>query len=537
MKNQFIKYTTFIFSLLLITSCGEEYLEEVPVDFISPDNAYTSLDGFEAGLVALHHIARDEYSRRASSRTLVQIGQTDIYAVGEPGNINNYDFALLTSQGGFAGEPGDVWNWVYGDLLPAANTIISRAKTAEIDWTEEQKNRIMAEAQFFRAYGLFYVSAIFGDVPIVDQEIKEVKLNFTRDPVSSVLEFVINDLTFARQHLPEVQEVDGGISSSAVNHLLAEVYLTVGSYDEAIQAASAVINSGNYELMTERFGTIADQPGDVFYDLFYDGNQNRSSGNLESIWVQQHEFQVQGGGPFGNDLIRAFGPRYWALNDYDGNPGTVVVNDSIGRGVAWFAPTNYFKYDIWESDFDIDMRNSQYNIRRNWYFNNPDSPYFGERVDLSKYAPGQEPDSLIVLYPLVRKGDGINFSDNGRFWQDLARFRLAETYLLRAEAYLMKGELENAAADINVVRARANATPVEAADVDINYLLDERARELTLEENRMRTLNRFGLFVERVDLYNFRATGRIQLHRSLWPIPQDGIDSNSGAEFPQNDGY
>ena len=537
MKNNFIIYLAVLISTMVLASCGEEYLEETPLDFISPNSAYTDLEGFEAGIVALHNLARDEYSRRASSSTLVQIGQTDIYSVGEAGNINNYDFSLLTSESGFLNEPRRVWNWIYGDLLPAANTIISRSKNPDIEWTEDEKNRILAEARFFRAYGLFYVSALFGDVPIVEEEITDVKLDFTRDPVSEVHDFVVDDLRFARQHLPEVQEVDGGLSASAVNHLLTEVYLTMGMYDEAIESASAIIDSDNYQLMTERFGTITDRPGDVFYDMFYDGNQNRSSGNMESIWVQQHEFQVQGGGPFGNDLVRAFGPRYWALNDYEGNPGMTLVNDSIGRGVAWYAPTSYFRYDIWESDFDNDMRNSKYNIRREWIFNNPDSPYFGQKVDLSLYPEGQLPDTLVQIYPLVRKGDGINFSGNGRFWQDLVRFRLAETYLFRAEAYLMKGDPANAATDINVVRARANATPVAPSDVNVEYLLDERARELTLEENRMRTLNRFGVFVERLDQYNFRAKDKVQAHQNLWPIPQGVIDANSGAEFPQNNGY
>jgi len=83
-------------------------------------------------------------------------------------------------------------------------------------------------------------------------------------------------------------------------------------------------------------------------------------------------------------------------------------------------------------------------------------------------------------------------------------FRLSETYLLRAEAYLGKGNLASAADDINVVRGRANAVPVSPGDVNIEYILDERARELHIEEPRTMTLMRLGsdILVSRVRKYN-----------------------------------
>ncbi len=67
-------------------------------------------------------------------------------------------------------------------------------------------------------------------------------------------------------------------------------------HDKAIESGSRVINSGNYQLMTSRFGNYQDQPGDVYSDLFLGGNQNRSSGNLESIYVWQFEEFTEGGG-------------------------------------------------------------------------------------------------------------------------------------------------------------------------------------------------------------------------------------------------
>ena len=115
--------------------------------------------------------------------------------------------------------------------------------------------------------------------------------------------------------------------------------------------------------------------------------------------------------------------------------------------------------------------------------------------------------------------------------------RLAETYLLRSEAYIHKGSLQNAATDINVVRARANAKPVAASDVTLAYLLDERARELTIEEPRRRTLVRLGLLYQRATIHNWDAKATMKPYHELWPIPQKAIDANRGALLDQNPGY
>ena len=133
-------------------------------------------------------------------------------------------------------------------------------------------------------------------------------------------------------------------------------------------------------------------------------------------------------------------------------------------------------------------------------------------------------------------------ADNPAFegnMKDRVKIRLAETYLLLAEAYLQKNDPASAASTINVVRARAKATPVLASQVNIDYLLDERARELLGEEMRRMTLSRFGktVFLDRVKRLNTQSKDVIKDGNELWPIPQEVIDANSGADFPQNIGY
>ena len=97
-----------------------------------------------------------------------------------------------------------------------------------------------------------------------------------------------------------------------------------------------------------------------------------------------------------------------------------------------------------------------------------------------------------------------------------------------------------AAADINAIRNRAHATPVDPVNVDLDYILDERAREVYGEEWRHITLRRMGKLLERVRKYNnnpIYPACNIKDPNILFPIPQSQIDLNIDAVFPQNPGY
>ena len=124
-------------------------------------------------------------------------------------------------------------------------------------------------------------------------------------------------------------------------------------------------------------------------------------------------------------------------------------------------------------------------------------------------------------------------------------FRLAETYLFRAEAHLGLNDKGNAAANINEVRTRAGATPVGTNQFDLDYILDERIRELGIEEKRRLTLMRTGKLYDRVmkcnPFYADPATngdgvGMLEKY-NLWPIPHTAIEANIGAVLEQNPGY
>jgi len=524
----------------IFTSCENNILSERPLSEVSAVNTLNSKAGFEAYLIGLVRNAREEYTQDDVTFFITNFPGTD---VGEDAGEEYFTFRnWATYLTPIRSEVINNWNWAYENMIAQANTIIQHAQDPGLDdiWGDEsEKNRVIAEARFFRGYTYNFLANLYGGVPIVDRVESEPRFDYGRASRNEVYEFAKNDLEFAAEWLPEVVEnnEDGRATSAMANHLLAEVYISLGEYDNAIESASTVINSPNYQLMTERFGDYANEPGDVYSDLHRAGSHRRSSGNLESLYIWQFEHFIQGGGGTrnGNSVIRNIGPFLVRISPPDGFAN--VATDELGRGVGRVRGTNHSIYGIWDDENDI--RNSEYNFRRTFYYNNPQSEYYGEEVIKDNFSME---DSLRSLYPYPRKIEGPPWEDNptsGRINKDVYVYRLAETYLLRAEAYLRSGDSQSAANDINVVRTRSNASPVDAGEVTIDFILDERARELMYEEPRRRTLIRMGKLVERVRKYGLLDGTRetIQDYHNLWPIPQEAIDANFASDLEQNPGY
>lgn len=528
-------FRCFVVGLLAIaiSSCDKDVLEEEPKDFLSPSNTFINKAGFEAGLTALYADARvimlGTSGDRSQKSFQVHYGQgADIgYHIDEKNYITDYtivnsdnDIALL------------FWQQLYS-LIKDANVIISRAEGENAEWvSEEEKNSVVAEAKFFRAFGYRLLVWYYGDVPLVKEEITAEKFDFVRSPASEVIAFILDDLEFASQNLPANNPHGARFSKAAADYLLAETYNSTNEWDKAIAAANRILDDGQYDLMYERFGSMTDKPGDVYWDLFRYGNQDRSTGNTENIFAWQIEYNVDGG--HFNMAERSWGPFLEKLKTPD-NMQAILKDDLLGRPVSFIRISPFVEMDMWD-DFNDDMRNSEYNVQRKFFINNPESAYFGDQI---KSTPENH---IRNMYPYFKKftmpyGHPQGYDTGGNIYNDWYVFRVAGVYLLRAEAYLGKGDRAQAATDINVVRKRAHANPVSVEDVDIDYILDERARELLGEEHRRVTLNRLGKLVERTRLYNPVSGPTIQDFNALLPIPQDEIDANNEAELKQNPGY
>ena len=223
-----------------------------------------------------------------------------------------------------------------------------------------------------------------------------------------------------------------------------------------------------------------------------------------------------------------------------------------GRPIEQVSTFDYAANQIWQykGDWDRDIRNNQYNMKREYYWTNPSSRFYGERM--TEENLGNKEDAFRLELPTFQKlittehhgqftdsqsGEG---HDNGRIYKDWYIMRLAETYLLRAEAYMNAGDLASAAADINAVRERAQATPVTASDVNIDLILDERARELYMEDFRINTLMRLNKLSEYLMKYNpkvIQAGYQLDDHINKLPVPNSEIEANTEGGLIQNPGY
>ena len=552
--------------LISFCSCNEsDFLKEVPSGKYTAENMYKTKEHFDSAVIQMHGDYRSLYYSGNDNEYDFFWG-TDLTHAGQP-NVVRFFSDYPATLDPTAAKVIYHWRGNY-KIIANANTIISRLPDSEL--TEEEQNSIAAEAKFFRALAYRYLVFLYGGVPLVVEEITSSKDDFVRASKEEVLEQIIADLEFAVNYLPDISKVaDGRVSNVAANHLLSEIALAAKNYDLAVKSASAAINNPAMGLMKERFGSRKDEPGDLYWDLFQRGNQNRSSGNKEAIFVIQFELDILGGGQSSTKRTGYLMERFHAPNTplatdpWDkGVIADMLQTTNIGRGAGWLMPTFHFSNVIWydvnnEIDYG-DIRVSEYNFPRGIKYNNPNGPekyqgvYFDINTAENQYClstqgiwsrgaypyqtkcttPNDHPASMIANEKTgeLRSDAGVTYSD----WYDM---RLAETYLLRAEAYLMKGDLSAAAEDINVVRKRAGASLITASDVTIDFILDERLRELGIEEKRRLTLSRMGKLYERTVKYNVYNAPNIREHHQLYPIPQSEIDANVGAVLEQNPGY
>jgi len=571
MKIKFIKIVTIFLSIGLLFGCNEaEFLEEVPLDFFSPETALTNPAGFEAALTDLYAKERALYYGGSDVSYTLNFG-TDQFVHGrfnDPSKekISNYNVSL-----GPQFYPAEFyWDSNY-KIISGANFIIENANLTNTTLTPAQKLRYVSEAKFFRAKAYRDLVYLYGGVPLITTLITVPKNDFVRATREEVLNQMAADFLDAATYLPVIGAVqDGKISNVVAYHYLAETYISLNRPNDAVTAASNVINAGGVSLMTTRFGRRTGVTGkDVYWDLFQKGNQNRASGNREALWVCQFQEDIPGGNLLtterrGNVLERFHSPAVWSISIQAPAGRPLFLgrrsNDNIGGfGVNFLMATPWQigqgAGNLWPAGYVGDMRCNDNNLKKDFICDNPASTFFGQPLSTvprganygSTFATGSwraHPYFVKVTTPddhpsaLIDPANPLLLTAlAGSTYHDNYYLRLSETYLLRAEAYLAAGQTGLAAADINTVRSRAGAAAINAGDVTVDYILDERARELVLEEQRAVTLRRMGRFGPRVTQYNWQAGPTLAPKFDLFPIPQKDIDANIGAVLSQNPGY
>lgn len=550
MKINYIKIQVFTLLLLLtLMGCDDEkFLTETPKTFYTTDNIFSSVTQIDQVLITMY----SDFRRFKLTNRQMKSDGTDVLDVPEFRLSTTFsDYSKINPE---SSNFRDVYNFYY-QLIATANTALFAANLEDISFASESNRLYMiAQARFFRAYAHGMLAELFGGVPIVTELVTEPRYDFERSSREATYQFAIDELEAIVNDLPETTAQDGRIVKGAAQHCLSDLYLALGietsssaAYDQAIKYASDVIDGGTYALMTERFGSRADEADkSVWWDLFRINNINYSDGNTESIWTFQVDFDafLEEDGQAYLNYPRWFMPVYRAIVGFDG-----VAEDAGGRGVAFWAPTPLTQDLIWDESISAnDQRGAEHNIQRIIIYN--------DSVGFPELYGTQVPQDVIDLtnegrgwiFPIFSKLTTDQFvgldqgQNRSNLFRDEYAIRLAETILIRAEAYHRKGDNQLAADDINMIRSRAQCSVLASAgDVDIDYILDERARELFAEESRWNTLLRMGgtVAVDRIRKYALHPHVELTLtfDYNLWPIPQSTIDRNKDVSIEQNPGW
>lgn len=547
-----ITYKILALSLMVgITSC-DKFLEEELVTDVSSASYYTTEKGFGDAVNATYSLLKPFYGQERGF-AMTTMG-SDIWTNGSDGShkvYNTYDVGLNSAQS-FA---RDAWrDWYKG--INQANAVIGRSEGLEMD--ETIKNIRLAEVRFLRALYYFDLTNTYGDVHLSLEETVGIEIEANKTARAEIYsQAIVPDLEFAIANLPPTQSPYGRATKAAAEFLLAKALLTRSytSWAESTDASRAetlmtnVINNYGFSLL------------DNYADLWDINNQE----NSEIVWnITNSKAQVDDG----TDDFGHRGHLYF-LMEYDVLRG---LTRDVENGRPWkrHRPTE-FMLGLWDRNQDTRYDAS---FKHVWYANKDEPateasgseparaalsigdtavyiPGPGKDIDWPQSLQDTKPYMTITndeyterLYPSLNKWIDPTRPDRQHTpgQRDFVLMRLADAYLIRAEARLKQSDPGGAADDINMVRVRAavpgmeTAMQITGADVDLDFILDERARELAGEGHRWWDLVRTGKLVERTTLHNPQAAPNIQEYHTLRPIPQDQIDRSLGG-YPQNPGY
>jgi starch-binding outer membrane protein, SusD/RagB family len=575
-----------VFFLLQI-SCSEDFLAPKPLSFLSPENVYTSKAGFESALMSMRkNIIMDSHGAQGTAHMLQETQSSDVGVANFA--IDYRQFMLSTNN--------NLWTTMFQTIyryLREANVVISRIDDAK--WTSEaEKNAVLAEAYFFRSYWYYRLVNSWGDVPWVGSEVKDVKLDYQTYSRWAILKKIQTDMEWAVQWMPTAK-IASQPNKYAAYHLLSKICLANCEFDKAIDACNQVIN-GPYALMTNRFGvdkSIA--KCNVMWDLHRRENKNITE-NTENILavVERYEsptaakqfsiFSTSGTLSTttipGVSTMRFYNCTWWhsLARDSEGKRPTLDSGPQynyLGRGNPDCPMPDWLAYgawayggQTWKNTTDLRRADTCWTDKKEIISNNPASKDYGKPVNPMYLATLVDSNTVFFANWCMKTW---NKQDNPAATPvggdaDWYVFRLAETYLNRAEAYFWKNDLTNAAADVNKIRLRAQALPITPAEVTLDFIFDERARELWIEEKRhnelvrasyiLAKLNKDGYSLPTFSDKNWAQERVLRInhwysmpitrggftatwlpYHSLWPIPDQVITANTGAVINQNKGY
>lgn len=543
MKNHIIKGLILFSGLVALSSC-KKMLEEKNLSGITAESVYTTPAGFETLVNAAYSYQRWWYGKE-EGYGMAEMG-TDLWTSGA-GDVTTDLTQYINLQGTNTAVTTE-WQQLYS-AVNLCNAGINKIGNAGLDPATRTIRE--GELKFLRAFYNWHIVESWGAVHFTLDETKGVTTTANKTPVEVFNKQIVDDLSFAVANLPVTTKDYGRATKPAAQALLARMYLTQKKYKEAKDMAISVIDGGYGFSLLPAYADLWKMQNlknkEVIYAVNYSTNlalndlvdpilnplgHSRGSNSSHMLFAMKYDDQpgmlrdIINGRPFDRymptrfllDLYSDDDARYegsfktvWFANGTTRPAGMKVGDTAIFATKKVFAPTGKL-YKIYD-------RNAVYN------------------------ADGKVKDQL--HYVTLSKFDdptrsSINEAQSAR---DVFVIRLAELYLIAAEASVQLQNTDDAAKYINVLRTRAAKTgkvaemQVLAGQMTLDFVLDERAREFAGEQIRWFDLKRTGKLLERVKAFNPNALN-IKDFNLVKPIPRSQIDAVSNkAEFSQNPGY
>ncbi|MFW5753841.1 MAG: RagB/SusD family nutrient uptake outer membrane protein, partial [Marinilabiliaceae bacterium] len=284
MKINKILFMMVALVALSMTSCDDEFLEMQPDDRITLDNFFASEDDLKSATAGLY------------SKVWFDFNDKFYYGLGD-GRGNNlfapysdyvYPFTNFTETS-LTGPLVSAWGSFY-NVVGQANNTINNIRENATNVTEAQKNEAIAEARFMRGTAYWYLTSLWGDVPIITDNAMLVNDPIVNtNPRNDVFEFAIRDLEFAAAHLPETASSKGRLTQWSAYGMLSRVYLSYSGLHNIDDRNGGVRDTEYLEMARNAAQKVCEESGlelhDDYYELFtLDGNNSQE--DLFSLqWV------------------------------------------------------------------------------------------------------------------------------------------------------------------------------------------------------------------------------------------------------------
>ncbi|QTD38654.1 RagB/SusD family nutrient uptake outer membrane protein [Polaribacter batillariae] len=520
-------------TVLLISFSCKNYLQDELLSDTSADFIYNTPEGLELATIGLYNLNRSLYQNgalRNSGLPLVPQAKSDI-VLPRAGEIafmaRQVTWGVDQTRAGTK-RLAEFWQHYY-KLIDRSNAVITYAE--DVSFTDvKRKNRLIAEAKCFRANSYFTLYRLFNNI-FVTTEPTTPENAFNRpqnkSSVEEIFSLLNSDLNDAIKTLEWTTTENGRWTQAAARHLKAKVAIWQKDYAEAVTQTDIIINNANFSLVPTT--------KEVFL------NDMNHSENLFSIQYKVDD-DIAGGGT--NQM------NFQLIPQYDVVPGATFSIENGGNGLGGLLMNDYI-INLLAQDPNDDRDDGNYYITEYKY------------NDAANLPPGKQLGDVIDIYDrnsnkASERKNYYRFINPGciKFRQETADpaesnhvstimiYRLAETYLIGAEAHLMQGNTAKALEYVNKIRNRAKAANITT--VNMQAIMDERARELGFEGQRFYFLKRTGTFLSQIQQfagnngtkaadYNHARTA-VKDYYVNFPIPIAELNL-LGPNYPQNDGY